>query len=122
MWIGGRHITNPNKPYGVIRPNGINFTKSLQNPKSVAARILATIHDSPFGLTKREILTRMGYKLDVVKSHRPSGYTYQFHVCRGFLSDYFAGLRQAGFITSYRRGNFVIYQKGPNFPHFLNLI
>lgn len=117
-FIGGRwkRVRDMNRPFGVMMRNGMNFAKSIHDPKSVLRRILWIVEMSDRDLTKREILRYAGYQLDVPDS---DGRTY--NVTRGFLCWYFSAFNKAGFLTPVRRGRTVVWVKGPNFPN-LNLI
>jgi hypothetical protein len=135
-------------PFGFVLPNGMNFAESIHNPNSVLRRLLAVVDGSVQSLTKREILAKMGYQLDIVKTHyrrehysfgwvngafvsnewgKRIPYTLTHHKSRGYLSDYFRACVKAGFLTHRRRAdrreeNCVTWEKGPNFPNIKNLV
>ena len=143
------HYLSKNRPFGFIKPNGMNFVNSITNPKSVIRRLLNAVADTPLPLMRSEILRKMGYRInrksvyimnkrEVVKdfqynsktgSYIPAVYkvvgqsrrkitTNTPQTTRGYLSSYFSGAHQAGFITPIRKpkSNMVVWVKGPNFP------
>lgn len=128
------------KPFGFCMDNGLNFAKSIHDPNSVVRRILKVVEDSPTPLTKREILTKLGYKLNIRKKNTyktypqyrswydsDGHYHYKgigtgeykyttYHVPRGYLCWYFSGMRKAGFIFPIRKGRTQVWVKEFYFP------
>jgi hypothetical protein len=131
------------KPFGFVMENGLNFSKSIGNPKSVIRRMLRAVDESPVLLTRAEILRRMGYELGrsskqiwvsrvfpMVNGHydydaKPIKVTRRItktrtntrSTTRGYLSYYFSGAHKAGFLIPVRKGNTVLWVKGNNFPN-----
>lgn len=66
VFVGGKwkKKSSLNLPYHVMMDNGINFSKSIHNPKSVIRRLLKVVDENPEGLPKVEILRLMGYPLN----------------------------------------------------------
>lgn len=127
-----------NRPFGFIMDNGMNFSQSIHNPKSVIRRMLDVVNDSPILLTRAEILRRMGYELgrkslqrwnhyernpvtgeyDVVRKTTRKITTNTRKTTRGYLSWYFSAAHKAGFLLPVRKvGNTVLWVKGNNFPN-----
>lgn len=98
-----------NIPFGFIMPNGLNLSRSVHNPNSLLRRVLkllATRGD----MTKAEILTTLGYKLNEVQTH--SWGTAAHRDPHNFHANLFSAMTKGGFVRHYRKGRKVFWTIG----------
>ena len=88
----------PNRPFGFIKHNGLNFVKSPTDPSSRLRRLTFYLYvNGP--KTKAQILTEL-FKVEVESQ-------------RGWGAPFFNAAVRSGFITMTRVGRSPVYDVGP---------
>lgn len=110
-WWRGRNV------YGSVSPSGMNFSKSVRDPKSRLARTIKYITDENrkgnFKVTKRDIIEKCwGKRLDVESIH-PRWGRLLHNVSNGYGSEFFSLASNCRFLQKYRKGNKVFWFCGP---------
>jgi len=102
----GAPFADPTTPFNYKHRNGLDFSKSINDPGSRLARVIRYLRSSPVPVSRKTILRDVfGIKVNGDKN-------------RSWSTQFFSGMVYAGMIEKYGRGNATKYGEGKN-SHFV---